>query len=80
MLDNVVELLNEINKMPEPDLLNKLVSYCEQNDLDEQELGEILGECDQFKRQLWIDGVKHFQIKDEGVQRKLKSTKDIDIW
>ena len=80
MLDNVVELLNEINKIPEPDLLNRIISYCEQNDLDPQELGDILGECEQFKRQLWIDGVKHNQIKDAGVQRKLDSTSEIDIW
>lgn len=77
---DIVDLLNEINKIPEPDLLGKILSYCEQNDLDVQEVGEILSESEQFKRQLWIDAVKHNQIQDEGLQRKLNSTQELDTW
>ena len=77
---DIVDLLNEINKIPESDLLGKILSYCEQNDLDVQEVGEILSESEQFKRHLWMDAVKHNQIQDEGLQRKLNSTQELDTW
>jgi len=77
---NIINLLNEINQINEPDLMNRILSYCEETDTDVQELGDILGESDQFKRQFWLDAVKNHQIRDEGVQRKLNQTLETDVW
>ena len=80
MTDNLVEILNEIHKLPENNLLEKMSSYCEMNDIDPQELGDMFAESDQFKRRLWVNCVENFQIKDELLQDKLQSVEDLDEW
>ena len=79
-MNNLAELLNTINQFPEDTLLEKLISYCEQYDIDPQELGDELVESEQFKRMLWIDCVKHNSIKDEKLSEKLDSTDSLDEW
>lgn len=80
MNDHIIKLLNEINKMPEDTLLEKLISYCEETDFDPQELGDILGESEQFKRKLWISCVEANQIKDEKLLDRLDLVEDFDEW
>ena len=77
---NIISLLNEINKIPEPDLIGKILSYCEQNDFDVQEIGEFLSESEQFKKQLWVDAVKHNQVQDESLRKKINTTQELDAW
>ena len=77
---NIVKLINEINKMPEDSLLEKMISYCEQTDTDPQELGDIFAESEQFKRKLWISCVEFNQIKDDLLSDKLNLIEDIDEW
>jgi len=48
----IVELLNEISKIEENTLLDKIVTYCEKFDLDPQEIGDTLGDSEQFKLML----------------------------
>ena len=80
MNENITELLNEINKMPEKTLLEKMVSYCEENDIPEQELGDRLSGSDQFKRTLWINCVESFQIKDELLSEKWAKMENLEEW
>jgi len=78
--ENIIELLNDIHKIPESSLLEKLISYCEENDILPQELGDILGESEQFKRVLWINAVQNNQIHDTPLQNKITSTEELDEW
>lgn len=80
MNDNIAELLNKIHTLPEETLLEKIISYCEEHDLDPQEVGDRLAESEQFKRVLWIDAVEHNQIQDKLLKDKLRQTEDFDVW
>jgi len=75
---NITELLNRIHDIPEDTLIEKIVSYCEETDTDIQEIGEILGESEQFKRVLWIDAVNHNQIQDAPLKNVLQD--ELDSW
>ncbi len=79
-MNDIVELLNEINKLPEENLLDRMISYCEMNDIDPQEFGEFFAENENFKRKLWINCVEHFQIKDELLTNKINSVEDLNEW
>ena len=81
MLENTIsQLLDEIDKLPGDSLLEKILSYCEENDIDPKEIGDMLSDSEQFKRILWIDAVGNNQIKDELLKNKLKETKDLEAW
>lgn len=80
MKETLVEILNDISEFPEESLLEKMLSYCEMNDLDPQELGDMFAENDQFKRKLWINCVENYQIKDTLLQDKIASVEDLDEW
>ncbi len=82
MLDNreISDILNEIQSLPGDTLLEKVLSYAEENDIPEEELGLFLADSDQFKRVLWINCVKNHQIKDEELNDKLNQTVDLDCW
>ena len=71
----IVELLNEISKIPENSLLDKIVSYCEKFDLDPKEIGDTLGDSEQFKLML------HTELELNHVFPKSKEpTEKIDCW
>ena len=74
------DLLNEINKIPGDSLIERIISYCEENDLEPQDIGDSLGESEQFKRVLWIDAVDNNQIHDIKLKELLNSTEEIDDW
>ncbi len=76
----VSELLNRIQGLPGDSLLEKTLSYAEENDIPEEELGSFLSESDQFKRLLWMNCVKNHQIKDEELNHKLNETQNLDYW
>ena len=73
-------IIQNIQSIKEDSLLDKLLSYIEENDFDIIEIGELLSKNDQFKRLLWIDTVNHNQILDTFTKDLLRETKDLDIW
>lgn len=75
-----IQLLNEIYKVPEVSLMDKIISYCDMNDYDIQEIGDILSENEQFKKKLWIDCVNFNTIKDELLKKKQHQCTDFDEW
>lgn len=79
-MNNLTEILNEINKIPEVSLLDKIISYCEQNDLNPQELGDELAESEHFKRRLWMDCVNNNSIQDNLLKQKWEETDTLDEW
>jgi hypothetical protein len=79
-IDNLVSTLNQINSLPGNSLLERMLSYCEENDIDPKELGDMFEESDQFKRVLWIDAVENNQIQDAPLKAKLNETQDLDTW
>ena len=76
----LITLLDKIYLMPEDNLMDKIISYCEMNDYDIQEIGDILSENEQFKTKLWIDCVSNNTIKDDLLKQKQNSTKELDMW
>lgn len=77
---DITELLNKINKYPEDTLLERMASYCEMNDIDPQEFGDMFSEDEYFKRKLWINCVENFQIKDVLLTNKINSVEGLDEW
>ena len=78
--ENIPALLNEIEKIPEDTLIQKIVSYCEQTDTDIQEIGDVLETSKQFKRMLWLNAVKNNEINDPLLKETWESTQDLDDW
>ena len=73
--NNIVLLLNEISKIPEKSLFDKIISYCEKNDFDPQEIGDILEESEQFKLML------HNELENNHVFPKSgPEVVDVDEW
>lgn len=77
---NIEVLLNEINKINENNLMDKIISYCDKYDYQIQEVGDILSESEQFKRRLWLDCVNNNTIKDDFLKMKQNETLDLDEW
>ena len=80
MNENIINLINNINDIPGDSLIEKILSYCEENDLEAQEIGDILADSKHFKRVLWIDAVRNNQIQDLGLKNILNETEDFDEW
>ncbi len=80
MNHDITKLLNEIGKIKDLSLMDKITTYCEQNDLSTQEIGDILSESEQFKRNFWIDCVNNNTIKDDFLKEKIQETFDLDEW
>jgi len=78
--NNIIELLNAISQVHGDSLLEKIVSYCDKNNLDPQEVGDILADSEQFKRKLHIDLVHNHIIRDPGFSRKENLCQDLDEW
>ncbi len=72
--------LNEFAKMPDDSLLEQIITYCEQHEIDSKELGYVLAESDQFKRRLHIDCVKKHQMLDPLLTKTLDQCSDMDEW
>jgi hypothetical protein len=76
----IVTLLNEIYKMPDDSLLEKITTYCQETDIREEDIAEVLKESEQFKRALWLSCVENFQIKDAQVKHLLENTEELEEW
>ena len=77
---DVTQLINEISDIRETNIMDKIISYCEMNDYDIQEIGDLLSENETFKRHLWMDCVKNNTIADELLKDKQNSTFQLDEW
>jgi len=76
----VNELLNEIAKMCGNSLLEKMLDYCETKEVDPKWLGDLLSEEKTFKEMLYIDMVKHNQMRDPLFKKKLLGHFELDEW
>ena len=77
---DITELLNEIQQIPEDSLIEKMISWCEQTATDPKELGDFLESNEQFKRMLWLNAVKHNQIRDEKLKHRWDDMEGFDDW
>ena len=80
MENEIIKLINEIYLIQEDNLMDKILSYCDKNDFDIQEVGNILSESEKFKNTLWLDCVNNNIIKDDKIKNKQNSLNDIDEW
>ena len=78
--DDIVEIINEIYKIPDGSLSEKILEYCHRNELNPQEMGDILYESEDFKKVLYRDCVNHNIIQDEVLDDKAKRTQKIFKW
>ena len=78
--NEITELLNDISKIQEDNILDQIVSYCDKNDLDIQDVGDQLGSSEQFKRKLYIDLVHNKVIQDKAFSKKESLCEDLDEW
>ena len=77
---DLTQVLNEIQSLPGDSLIERMLSWCEENTYDPMELGEMFSSSKQFKRVLWIDAVEHNQVQDNQVKDLLHETKELDVW
>jgi len=80
MQNNIIELINDISNMYGDSLSEKILDYCETNNKDPKEIGDLLEESKDFKKLLYHDCVKNNIIKDEDLETFLNKTEDISIW
>jgi len=73
-------LIDKILKTQGDNLLEKILSYCEMNDLNPQKIGDVLSDHEQFKNELWFDCVKNNIIQDEELKIKNERTENIEEW
>ena len=73
-----MNLINEIHKIEGDSLLEKILSYCEINEINPQELGDIISDIDQFKEDIWLDCVKNNIVQDDTIKHKLN--KEMEEW
>jgi len=73
-------IFNQIQQTPGDSLIEKMLSWCEENDFDPAVLGEMFSEDKHFKKILWYDAVKMNQVKDLKVKQLQTETEDLDIW
>jgi len=78
--NEIVQLLNEFNKIQEDTLLDKISVFCEENDIDPKELGDTLSENEQFKRLLWFDCVRNNQLQDKTLKTQWQKQTLLDDW
>jgi len=76
MNNGIIEIINKISNMNGNNLLDKIMDYCETYDINEQALGDLLQENEDFKNILYRDCVKHNIIKDS----KIEVNKNLEIW
>jgi len=77
---DIIEIINEIYKISDGSLSEKILEYCHRNDLNPQELGDILYESEDFKKVLYRDCVVNNIIQDEVLDDKSKRTQEIFKW
>ncbi len=77
---DIIEILNQINKMPDETLLERMITWCQEFNYDPQELGDLLGESEQLKRTLWMNAVKHNQILDPLLKQKWDQMENLGDW
>jgi hypothetical protein len=73
-------LFDQIQKLPENSLIERMLSWCEENDEDPMELGEIFSQDDNFKKILWADAVRMNQVSDNDLKTKMNQTQPQEIW
>jgi len=79
-MSNIIELINEISKIPDGNIMEKIIEYCRRNDMDVQEIGDKLTESEDFKSLLYKDCVIHHTIRDEEYKTKLDKVPEIIKW
>ena len=76
----IVDLLNEIYKIPGDTILDRLVGLSEKYDIDIRELGDTIADSEDMKKKIWLDCVKHNIIVDPGATKLLERTETLDLW
>ena len=75
---DVESILNACSVYPGT-LLERILTYIEQNDLDPQEIGDILEEDPQFKDFFYVDLVANNEIIDKDL-KEIINQRDEDVW
>jgi len=77
---STTEILNEIGKYYGNSLLERMVDFCETEDVDPQFLGDILSEDKSLKDLLHNDCAISGSIIDIDIQHRNETMEDLEIW
>ena len=79
-LFSTTEILNLISNYYGNSILEKMLDFCETNDIEEQFLGDILSEDKEFKELLHNDCFMSNAVKDNILHLKDNRTECLNIW
>ena len=74
------EILNEIGNYHGCSLLERMMDFCETNDVEPQYLGDILADDDKLKLMLHNDCVMSNSIKDYDIQHRNDVMEEMNEW
>lgn len=80
MNSELIELINKIYEMEGVSLSEKIIEYCDVYDRDVQEIGDILGESEDFRRVMLNDCIKNNIIKEDMLKTIIERTETISVW
>jgi len=70
------ELFNEIMEMPSDSLIQKILEYSEETNIDITYLAEVFEKNKEYKEMLYVSCVEHNIIKDKEMKDILKKRLD----
>ena len=76
--NQITEILNEISQY-EGTLLERILEYVSENELNPQEVGDILSEDENFKDIFYFDLVSNNEIIDKELKETI-TKRDVDVW
>jgi hypothetical protein len=65
-------------KIPADTIMDKIIEYCNRNEAEFKEVGDILSSSEEFKKIFYLDCVKHNIIKDDLVKQMLNRSESLD--
>ena len=77
---STTEILNLVDDMCGDSIMSKLLDFCETNNIDPQELGDILEEDIKFKKLLYDDCVHYNSVIDNEMTNKESNMQDLEVW
>jgi len=75
-----IEIVNKISEYDGDTLIDKMLDYCETEDINIKELGDMLEDFEDFKRLLYKECVNVNLIKNPLLKKELHNTEDLEIW
>jgi len=77
---STTEILNIISQYHGTSLMEKMMDFCETEDIEPQYLGDLVAEDKAFRDLLYNDCVLSNSVKDHLMNKREKEMQELDIW